>query len=172
MLSNDIITLRAPEPEDLDKFYNWENDTNLWSLGSTVTPFSKYVLKEYIATAGQDIYQTRQMRLMIVQNSTDQVVGMIDLFDFDPFHRRAAMGLLIDPEHQRKHYGTMALELLEEYAFKFLGIHMLYAYVPVANEASLHLFEKKGFVNSGTMKAWIRVATQYEDVAFMQKINE
>lgn len=169
MLANKNITLRAPEPEDLEVFYKWENDTSLWSYGSTITPFSRYMLKEYIASGGGDFYQTRQLRLMIVNKADQSTVGMIDLFDFDPFHRRAALGILIDPAHQRQGFALQALTLLDAYAFRFLGIHMLFVHVPQCNEASIRLFEKAGFEDKGILSDWIRIEDQYEDVLIMQK---
>ncbi|MDO5571276.1 MAG: GNAT family N-acetyltransferase [Bacteroidales bacterium] len=172
MLTSKTINLRAPEPEDLDLFYRWENDTELWSYGSTIAPFSKYILKEYIANAGEDIYQTRQLRLMIVSNNDNDVVGMIDLFDFDPFHRRAAVGILIDGMYQKHGFGKGALEILCKYAFNFLGIHNLYAYIPVSNSASMKLFESVGFLKKGILTDWLRRDDKYEDVAFVQKIRK
>ena len=55
LLENERIILRALEPEDLEVLFRWENDASLWELGSTLSPFSRYVLKEYIATSHQDI---------------------------------------------------------------------------------------------------------------------
>ena len=42
LLKNDRITLRAMEPEDLEFIYRMENDTTLWSAGSTNVPYSRY----------------------------------------------------------------------------------------------------------------------------------
>ena len=44
-LTGKQIELRAVEPEDLDALYRWENDSSLWIYGSTVSPFSRYLLK-------------------------------------------------------------------------------------------------------------------------------
>lgn len=171
MLANKIIALRAPEPEDLDLVFSWENDTALWKYGSTISPFSRYILKEYIASGGGDFYQTRQMRLMIIHKGSDSCIGMIDLFDFDPFHRRAAVGILIDTAWQQQGLATEALRLLDAYSFRFLGIHQLYAHIPVTNEASRKLFEKEGYTTKGILTDWIRVGDQYEDVVLVQKVR-
>ena len=61
-LKNDHITLRALEPEDLEHFYRWENDTTLWAVSSAVEPYSRYILKEYIAFADKTIYEKKQLR--------------------------------------------------------------------------------------------------------------
>lgn len=171
MLANHIIALRAPEPEDLSVIYKWENDTTLWNYGSTIAPFSRYILKEYIASGGGDFYQTRQLRLMIIDKQTNICIGMVDLFDFDPFHRRAAVGVLIDTDWQQKGIALHALNLLDAYAFRFMGIHMLYAHVPESNIASSKLFHKAGYETKGILKDWIRIADRYENVAIMQRLK-
>ena len=169
LLSNSVIKLRAPEPEDLDLLYEWENDTELWEAGSTISPFSKYILREYIASVSEDIFQSRQLRLMIILKETDAPVGMIDLFEYDPFNRKSAMGILIASRYQKKGLGTMALELMEDYAFRFLGVNMLYVHIPVTNTGSLRLFEKNGFLSKGILSDWIRIGNTYRDVAILQK---
>ena len=50
------VRLRAMEPEDLDFLYNIENDRELWNVGNTNVPYSRYVLHDYIANATNDIY--------------------------------------------------------------------------------------------------------------------
>ena len=39
LLENSNIRLRAPEPEDLEILYKWENDTSLWEYGASITPY-------------------------------------------------------------------------------------------------------------------------------------
>ena len=50
-------------------------------------------------------------------------MGCIDLFDFDPRNRRAALGMYIAPEYRGKGVGKAALEALETYAFTHLNRH-------------------------------------------------
>lgn len=64
-LESNRITLRALEPEDLDILYKWENDSRLWQNGSTLTPYSKFALRDYLENSLQDIFQSRQLRLMV-----------------------------------------------------------------------------------------------------------
>lgn len=170
-LENDLLRLRAPEPEDLDYMYRCENDTSLWQYGSTLSPFSKYALRQYIEQAEQNIFVSRQLRLMIENKLDESLVGTIDLYDFDPYHNRAGVGILIDAAHQRKTYATRALELLIEFAFHFLHLHQLYAYIPTDNEGSLALFAKLGFVQAGILKEWNMRMDDFADLAVYQLIS-
>ena len=139
-LTGKQIELRAVEPEDLDALYRWENDSSLWIYGSTVSPFSRYLLKQYIENYTADITRDKQLRLIIMRKESRQVIGAIDCFDYDITNHKAAIGLLIDPDHKRQGFGRDALETFIEYAFRFLHLHQLYVHIPVCNTASIALF--------------------------------
>lgn len=172
LLENDRIRLRALEPEDLDWLYRAENDTEVWQAGATLTPFSRYVLREYIAVSHRDIFELKQLRLVVELQKTKQTAGMIDLFDFDPYHRRAGVGVLIDSACRKGGVATDALTLLADYAFSFLHLHQLYAHVPVTNQASKALFTRCGFTVAGVLSDWLAEADGYQDVWMMQRVNK
>lgn len=172
MLSGEKIKLRALEPEDIDLLMAWENNTENWYLSGTVQPYSRAVLKNYLEHARQDIYHAGQLRLVVEVNETQQAVGTIDVFDFDAFHQRAGIGILIgNAIHRGKGYGKEALQLLTEYAFQYLGLRQLYCNVLAQNKSSLKLFKSAGFVQSGIKKAWIRRGEEFEDELFLQLIK-
>lgn len=170
-LKNDVITLRALEPEDLEQFYRWENDSTLWSVSSAVEPYSRYIIKEYIAYSDKTIYEKKQLRLIIERTADKVVIGAIDLFDFEPHHLRAGVGVLIDKQFQYQGFGTEALELLVTYAFEFLKLKQLYAHVPVTNAVSKSLFAKLQFVHTGTLKSWLRQGDEFIDVEVLQRVQ-
>lgn len=172
LLQNNNIRLRAPEPEDLDVFFRWENDTTLWKYGATLSPYSRYALKEYLSNIEQNIYQNNQLRFMIEEVSGSVPAGTIDLYDFEPHHSRAGVGILIDETFRKRGIASGAIELISEYAFSFLNIHQLYAHIPVSNTVSIALFKKNGFTASGILKDWIRIGEEYEEVYIMQRITD
>ena len=165
------ISFRAPEPSDIDKLYKWENDTSIWQLSNTVTPFSRHTLEEYILNSHQDIYTAKQLRLMIVLNESGETVGCIDLFDFDPVNLNAGVGILICGDHRNNGYATEALSMLVDYAFKTLHLHQLYCNITTNNEASLNLFQKQNFKIIGTKKEWIRTNDGWLDEYMLQLLN-
>jgi diamine N-acetyltransferase len=171
LLENENIKLRAPEPEDLDIFYRWENDTELWPLGCTIAPYSHYDLKQYILSS-KDIYESRQLRLMIDMKPDLETVGTIDLYDFEPYHHRAAIGIMIDREYQKRGIAGDALSVLCRYTFSFLRLHQLYAYIPVNNEPSRRLFEHCGFQEKGILSDWQQTDEGYKDVMLVSLISD
>lgn len=170
MLENAQIRLRAPEPEDLDALYKWENNPELWRIGNTTAPYSRHALKRYIDELEHDIYSTGQLRFMVELKSEDKAIGTADLFDFDVFHSRSAIGLLIDENYRGNGYADQALKLLLEYGFSFLKLHQLYVEIPENNPASISLFPKNDFTLTGKLKDWVN-AGEYRDVLVFQKIN-
>lgn len=170
-LQGEHVSLRAIEPEDIDLLYQWENDTENWNVSNTQTPFSRFVLEQYISTSHQDIYNVKQLRLMIC-DSNKKTVGCIDLFDFDPNHLRAGVGVLIAEKTERKKsYASEALQLLIEYCFLSLNLHQLYCTIGIDNEASVLLFQKHGFQITGIKKQWLRQGSVFKDELMLQKIR-
>ena len=68
-MENELIRLRALEPDDVQVLYKWENDTEVWKVSNTIVPFSKYMLLQFIANQQRDIFETRQLRLIIESGS-------------------------------------------------------------------------------------------------------
>jgi diamine N-acetyltransferase len=169
----DKINLRALEPEDLELLYEWENNSTYWTISNTVTPFSKYTLKRYMENSHKSIYETGQLRLMIEIINEKKTIGTIDIFDFDPFHKRAGIGILIaDEKQRRKGYASIALKCLIEYCFKTLQLHQLYCNILANNCESMDLFKKQGFVQSGIKKEWIKTSDGYLDEYIFQLIDQ
>ncbi|MEM7087029.1 MAG: GNAT family protein [Bacteroidota bacterium] len=167
------VYLRALEPNDLDFLYKLENDETLWEVSNTVTPYSKYVLKQYLENALRDIYEVKQLRMVICTFENNATIGFIDLFDFEPKHGRIGVGVVIFSEKDRqKGYAAQSLQLLMDYSFTHLGVHQLYANITEDNTASITLFEKLGYKEQGVKKDWIRAAGTYKNELFYQYFNE
>lgn len=172
-LKGTTIYLRALEPEDLEFVYNLENDESIWNVSNTQTPYSKFLIRQYLENAHQDIYEAKQLRLAICQKDTFEAIGLIDLFDFDPVNNRAGIGILIQNETNRGNgIGKEALGLLIGYSFNQLQLHQLYANIGVDNEPSLNLFTTFGFQKIGVKHDWIYSNNSYHDEAVFQLINQ
>lgn len=172
LLENDLITLRALEPEDLDRLYAWENNPQLWAVGNTRNPYSRFVLKQYIINSEKDIYESHQLRLMMVSKKTGETVGTVDLFDFDIHNSRVALGLYVDAAFQGNGYATSALHLVEEYVFTFLQLNQLYCHISENNTASRLMFEKEKYQTNGILKNWIKTPDGFENIIVFQRFKK
>ena len=171
-LQNEKVRLRPLEPDDIELLYKWENDPKVWEVSHTQTPYSKYILALYIQNSDKDIYANRQLRLMVEAVATGECIGAIDLFDFEPYHLRAGLGILIYNENDRgKGYGKAALQLMVEYGINVLGLKQIYANVAASNTASIRLFRTMGFLETTAKKEWLRRGDVWEDELMFQYIR-
>ena len=170
LLQKDGYRLRAPEPEDLDCMMQFENTPSLWEVSNATGPYSRFYLKQYIESNKNDLYADNQLRLMI-ESPEKEVVGIIDIFNFEPFHNRAEVGIVVDEAHRGKGVGECALSMLIEHCFLFLGIHQLYAHIDVTNTPCRCLFKKCGFEECARLKDWMRTGKTYRDVVMVQLLN-
>lgn len=163
------IRLRALEPSDLELLYLWENDPEVWRVSGTLSPISRERLACFIEEQNYDLYATRQMRLII--EAEGAIVGSIDIFDFDPQHRRFGIGILIYQESDRRNgYAKEAIETVVEYGRNTLNLKQIWANIAIDNIASIALFESCGFSKCAHRKEWINRGGEFIDEVEYQLI--
>jgi diamine N-acetyltransferase len=172
-LTGNSIYLRALEPEDLEFVYRLENDETIWQVSNTQTPYSRFLIRQYLENAHQDIYEAKQLRLAICKKGGFEAIGLIDLFDFDPANQRAGVGIILqEAQHRGQGFGKEALGMVISYAFNTLQLHQLYANIHLGNVASISLFTNFGFKLAGVKKDWNRQGNHYTDEALYQLLNK
>ena len=170
LLQGERLKLRALEPEDLHFLAQLENNPDFWLISHTLAPFSRYTLKRYIEESAKDIFEVRQQRFAMALQ--DELIGFIDLFDFDPIHRRAGIGIVIaSEEHRGQGLAKEGLALLCTYGFTHLGLHQLYANILEENTASIALFENLGFKAVGLKKDWVFYQGEFRNEILFQKLS-
>ncbi len=172
-LNSNNIRLRALEPEDISILYDWENNTEYWLDSQTLHPYSKQLLNDFLDNASHDIFESKQLRLVIELNESKESIGFIDLFDLDVKNSRAAVGILIgDDCYKNKGFASEAIKLIKQYSFSVLNLNQLYADVIENNKKSKRLFEKNNFIKTMSKKNWVQRNRQFFDVDLYQFINE
>lgn len=172
VLNGKQIYLRALEPEDLDFIFAIENNEEFWELSNTQTPYSRYLLKQYLENSHKDIFEVKQLRL-VISNYDKKAVGLIDLFDFDVKNKRAGVGILVnEPEDRQQGIGSEALKLLIDYSFKTLNLHQLYCNIAEDNQASINLFASQGFHTVGLKNDWSFANGRFQNEFLLQLINK
>lgn len=171
-LTGNNIYLRALEPQDLEFIYAIENDENIWEMSNTQTPYSKFLIKQYLENAHQDIYEAKQLRLVICKKNDETAIGLIDLFEFDARNNRAGIGIIIKEDCDKNSgFGSESLQLLIAYSFKKLNLNQIFANISPENLASLKLFTKFGFEKIGIKKQWNLIDGVYKDEILFQLIK-
>lgn len=161
------IRLRAMEPEDLDFLYEVENDERIWNVGSNNVHYSRAFLLDYMTSCSGDIYADKQVRLMI-ENEVGETIGMVDLINFSPDHRRAEIGIVIKSEYRRQGYSHEVMAKIIDYGKNVVHLHQIYAIVPKDNEKSQKMLKRSGFQWCTTLKDWLFDGSEYHPAELFQ----
>lgn len=174
LTENTRILLRAPEPEDLDFLYTIENDRDLWEVTALGGPYSRYALRQYIASLPASPYSAEAIRFIISHSQSGRSLGLIDLTDLNPRDRRAEIGIALLRSERNKGYAGEALHALEDYARDILNLRLLYAQVPaLTNPQSSSLFWKCGYEAVASLPEWHYHNGEYEDICiFLKKLSK
>ena len=167
------MKLRAVELDDVDLFYEWENDMELWEFGNTMRPFSKYALENYVLNSqNESLYSAKQMRLMIdvERNNAIYTLGCIDIYDYEARDSKAGIGIFISESERKKGYAQEAISKIENLMQSVYNIHQLYAFVSEDNRKSIALFEKCGYNANAILKDWVCRDGVFKNVIVYQKI--
>ena len=100
----------------------------------------------------------------------EEVVGVVELFNYDPVDMRAEVGLFIKETERGKGYGKAALAELLRHCKETLRLHQVVCDVAVDNLASLRLFERMGFTRCGILKEWTATPQGWTDAVRLQAI--
>jgi len=88
----------------------------------------------------------------VVENSSNEMVGLIGLHDIDWYSRNAEIGYWIWKEYWGKGYATEAVKLVLKYAFEYLNLNKVSGRVCEPNKASQRVLEKNGFKLVGKLR--------------------
>jgi len=160
-----MVELVIPKKSHLNNLLSWENDL----INSEFTDFPTFHSKDQwveFLSSPHDLFLNNQLRLMI--KTEGEIIGCIDIFDYDLVNSRAGVGVFIDLEWRKKGLAFKSIEQLKLKASSEFLLNQLYATIYSSNKNSLKLFQSSGFVINGTKKQWVRRQEQFEDVHFLQ----
>lgn len=143
------IYLRGLEEKDLEgPYFQWLNDQEadqytdhaMWPN----TPEKMHAFFDHVRDSREDLV------LAIVEKETNCHVGNVALHQINWIHRRAELAILVgELSATAKGYGTEAVTLLVDYAFRKLNLHRIALGVNAENSAAIRCYKKAGFKEEG-----------------------
>lgn len=91
----------------------------------------------------------------IVLKETGRVIGSVSVWNWDSYHRHAEVGYGIARKYWGQGLGQEAVRAAALYGFQEMNLMHLYARTSSANERSLRMLERLGFVREGTLRQHI-----------------
>ena len=183
-IESDRLFFKGVEVTDVtQKYVDWMNDPEVsqymetWQFLHTRANIEEYVRKHTdnrnepffaIMLPNQKIDTTGNL---VWDNPTH--IGNIKLGPINWIHRYADVSLFIGEKKLRGNgFGTEAIKMLTEYAFKRLNLHKLRAGIYAMNQPSVHAFKKAGFQLEGELRDHVWFNGEWRYVYLMGKVNE
>jgi len=168
-LEGERLFLSPISMDDLEQYTAWMND-----LSTTIQLGNA---SAHVSLAGEKEYLEKHIKeghnYAIILKSSEVLIGNCSLFDINPVHRTAEVGIFIgDEKHRGQGYGAEALELLLAYGFKILNLNNIMLKVFAFNQRAIRSYEKVGFRIFGRRSQAYYLNGKYYDVIMMEALAQ
>lgn len=164
-----LIVLERRHLDDIVK--RWNNPEMRIYLGAYI-PNSREQEEKWMDSVQERMNRRREFHFAIEKVSDREFLGTIGLHDIDWLSRSTHLGITIhEPKNWSKGYGTEAIELIVDYAWKHLNLRRIELMVHDFNERAKRVYEKVGFKLYGTARGKYFIDGKYVDTHYMELMN-
>lgn len=164
------VYLRALEKEDLIYIRKWSNDHEIRKLTGEVVSMSQADADKFLERVYSD--NTREWFVIVVKEN-DRVIGETGLLRMFPAWRTTDISIIIgEKDVWGKGYGTEAILLLLDYAFRCLNFHRVAIGIVGFNKRAISFWKKIGFKKEGVQRDGYYYNHKYFDFVMMSIIED
>jgi len=166
------VFLKVLSPDDVDDAYiRWMQDSEV--LQYLESRWRRYTRVDLVAYVQEMNRSTDNLFLGIYLRAGDRHIGNIRIGDINHVHRFASIGILIgEKDLWGKGYGSEAIRLASDYAFRELNLHSLTAGVYEDNRGSCAAFLRAGFREVGRYQKRRILQGKYVDEIILEKVRD
>lgn len=166
-MTNNLVTLRPIEKDDLDLLFKWRNDELIFSqLGGGYFPTSKTEMSKWM----ENFSKLDRTNIKFIVQYKEIGVGFISLSNTNYINRTSELGLYIgEKNYQGKGIASNALKLIENFSKDYLNLRKIKLLVNDNNKVAIGLYEKKGYKVIGRYTKERYSKGLYIDVLIMEK---
>jgi RimJ/RimL family protein N-acetyltransferase len=165
------VRLRGVRDDDLSVLARWEMDPGrLAMLSHRVAPPSEAAAKERIAKWSANDNDRLGFAIETLDDPS-MLVGHVGLRGIHPKDRCATLGIALGREYIGRGYGSDAVRVIVDYAFRELGLHRLELGVAPFNPAGIRAYEKAGFVEEGRRRESVLHDGRWHDEVLMSILD-
>jgi ribosomal-protein-alanine N-acetyltransferase len=135
------MMLRTATPKDLKYLSEWKGDDAIEWL--TCRPIQN---GRRVATVEEPVTYT------FLLNGSDEPIGKVTYFDFNPRNRSAEFGYRVHPAFRGRGVGTQMLSAFFVQIFSTTEINKLYCQTGAFNEPSIRLLERLGLHRDAVLR--------------------
>ena len=170
VLTGKRVYLRPLAKEDSVYLRKWSDDAEIRGLIGEVTSMSQADCEKFLEEVCAD--NSREWFVVVIKKN-DRVIGEAGLRRMFPAWRTTDVSVIIgEKEEWGKGYGTEAILLLLDYAFRHLDFHRVAIGVVGFNERALRFWEKVGFRREGIQRDGYYYDDKYYDFVTMSILED
>lgn len=165
MIEGRLVRLRAPEPDDLERYLRWFNDPEVTHGLAARYPMWSAREREWLAGAHSPSYQ--DVALAVETLADRRHVGSVGLHRAQAENRTATLGIAIGERSLwGKGLGADVLRTACRFGFEEMNLHKVDLVVHATNPRAQALYERVGFrVEAVAREAW------YQDGAYVDMVH-
>jgi len=164
------VCLRALRRGDLVHLRKWLEDAEIRGLIGEVSSMNKEDSERFLEKVRGD---AQRAWFMVVVKEDNRVIGEAGLLRMDRAWRTTDISVIVwEREEWDKGYGTEAVLLLLDHAFRHLGFHRAAVGVVGFNERALRFWEKVGFRKEGVQRDGYYYDGKYHDFVLMSILDD
>jgi RimJ/RimL family protein N-acetyltransferase len=172
MLTGQKVVLRAITRDDLERLCQFNNDIAVELAGGGDPP-EPQSLERFQAEFEGGLGRGGRDGTRFAIEADGTCIGQCALFQFDAVARTCELGITIgDKEFWGRGYGTDAIRLLLDYAFRLRNVRRVYLTVNGNNERAIGAYRASGFVEEGRLRAHVWSNGQYIDLVNMGVLRD
>ena len=171
MIEGKMVRLRALEPTDAEKAFQWINDREVTQFLMARYPWSLAAEREFVTESAKRM-EFADARFAIETKADGVHIGMCGLHRGRPEDRNAELGIMIgDKSYWNGGCGTDAMLTLLHFGFEQMNLHKVALGVFDFNERAQAVYRKCGFVEEGRFREDVFQDGRYVDVVRMSVIR-
>ena len=157
------LTLRILDTEAIRYVIETYSRADMWAFfGITNEQQEEEELKRY--RGGYDSFNRTVKRFIIIEKSTQRVIGACAFHNWFISHDRSEIGYnIISDADKQKGYMTETVSAVIDYGFNVLNLHRIEATTGRENIASQKILLKHGFVFEGVLREHYNVNGIHQD---------
>lgn len=172
MLEGKTVRLLILEENHLDRIMQDWNNPEMRKYLAGYMPNSRQYEARWIEQAQQQMKDRKSFYFAMEKTEDDEFLGTLGVHDIDWLSRSARVGIAIhNPSNWGQGYGTEAMKVLIDFAWKSLNLRRLELSVHAFNKRAIRVYEKLGFAVFGTAHGRHFIDGEFVDTILMELIR-
>jgi RimJ/RimL family protein N-acetyltransferase len=151
VLTDGVITLRPPEPGDVDAIYEACQDPEIQRWTGVPSPYRREHATGYLERVAAERESGKSFAFLAVDEH-GTLLGNFSVMELDQAPGYGELGYWVAKEARGKGVATRAVKLLRDYAINELGLELIELIIHEGNTLSQRVAERTGFLDTGELR--------------------